>query len=207
MLFSVLIICWHCYLLGGGSLFLRHFLTCMHLSVLHWILLVRKIHIFILCAVVSSYESCPVKSWCLGLPRFSASSLQFRGISGLYLNSVSLFHSLGTLSEQWAWVIVRLISFVFHLSEITALHWLISSVLKTAVSLNMHFTFKFKLIQIQIYFFSHMSHISSAQLTYVARGYHIGQHRSSKAHRSYRFTTAQLIWAGYIILFFNINIS
>lgn len=90
----------HCYLLDGGSLFLRHFLTHMHLSVLHWILIVGKIHIFLLCAEVSSYESCPVKSWCLGLSRFSASSLQFREITGLYLSSFSLFHSLGTLSEQ-----------------------------------------------------------------------------------------------------------
>lgn len=81
--------------------------------------------------------------------QLSASSPKFRETAGLGLSFSSLCHSLGILSEQQARVIVGCISFVPHLSGITALHRLLSSVLKTAVSLNIHFKFKFKLIQIK----------------------------------------------------------
>lgn len=86
----------------------------------------------------SASSICPMNSHCLGLPRLSALSPKLRKSAGLCLVSPFLFHGLETLSGQLAEEIIKLTSFVSHLSGVSVL---IPNVSKAVLSFLVCFFF------------------------------------------------------------------
>lgn len=86
---------------------------------------------FFLCAALSSPILYTANSSCLGLPRISAPSPQLREVSEFHLGSPFLRCGLETFPRQQARASVGLALFVYHLSGITVLPCLMSSVLQT----------------------------------------------------------------------------
>lgn len=111
---------------------IAHFLPSnSFLTVMLWSVLCRigccalQLSEFSWCTVLFSLALCPVT--CLDLPGFPAPSLQLRVSTGLYLNCVSLCHSLGTLKAASHLV-------CYPPLKVTVLYYLMSSILKTIVS-------------------------------------------------------------------------